>query len=245
MGISSCVNNLRRPIAIWLPLFIALCVLACASPLHADPPARGKAFVAVNADISDPAGRDTISIRIVDNTDKAKLMDIVLALGVKMRTAPDDMKYAVGDPQYVEDSGIGLECTMPMVPRGDGYLPIAPFIETLAPYVSEVQILYIIQGPFTYRGIQRYEKNGVRVTVDPPESAPAGAPVQMAFYGMHATITDPTPGNVSIPHYSPQEGRARIWRILGWVLLAGLLGAGIGILVARLLMRWKAAAGLE
>jgi len=246
MGIFRRVKIVRRLVIRWLPLLAVLLALAGASPASAEPPpARGKAYVAVNADVSARAGRDTVSIRIVNNTDRNRLLEIALALGVKLKSSPEGMTYAAGDPRFVEDSGIGLAFTMPVVPRGDGTLPIAPFVETLAPHVSELQLLYIIQGPFTYRGVQHYADHGVRVTVDPPETTPPNAPIAMAFYGIHVTMDTPAPGPVSIPRYSPQEGRARLWRIGGWILLAGLIGAGAGLVVARLLARWKAAAGLE
>ncbi|OPZ86310.1 MAG: hypothetical protein BWY76_01008 [bacterium ADurb.Bin429] len=249
MGIFRRVKIVRYLVIRWLPFLAALLALAGASPAWAEsPPSRGKAYVAVNADVSDRAGRDTVSIRIVNNTDRKKLLEIALALGVKLNTSPEGMTYAAGDPRFVEDGGIGLEFTMPVVPRGDGTLPIAPFIEVLARHVSELQILYIIQGPFTYRGVQQYTENGIRVTVDPPETTPPNAPMAMAFYGINVSMDNPTPGPVQIPRYSPQEGHARAWRIvgiLGLILLAGLIGAGVGLLAVRLLARWKAAAGLE
>lgn len=246
MGKDTSVNNLRRPCL--LPLLLAaLYVLwgAALSPLRADPPARGTAIVAVSTDMTDPAGQDQIEIRIAGNTDRTKLLDIALALGALLHAAPGDTRYDVGTPPYITDQSVFIKFTLPMVSRQDGYLPIEPFITALAPYASEIKIGYIIYGPFTYRGIQGFAKNGVNVVVTPPPAPQAGAAPPWLLYTVNITTASPNPGPLHMPHYANEKGAGALWRMIGWILLAGLLGAGLGLLAAKLLMRWKAQAGFD
>jgi hypothetical protein len=243
-GYHTSVNNLRRITCVW-PLLIALLALGVAAPPAAAQAARGKAIVGVMADMTAAGAADSVTIRIVDNTDKAKLLDIALALGTKLNTSPDHLEYTTGHADYISDKGIALTFTMPVVPRNDGFLPIAPFVVALAPHAAEVQIGYMVQGAFTYRGVQQFAADGVRVSVDPPDVSPPGVGTPMAIYAVNVLISDPNLHAVAMPRYANEKVQHPIWRILLWILLAGLIGAGIGLVGAKLLERWKAAAGLS
>lgn len=242
MGIAFPVSHTIHPPGHLLLLLLAL-VFGIAGRAGADPPQRGEAQVAVIAHLDQPAETDQVSIRLVGNADPKPLQDLALTLGAKIKATPLGMSYTTGDPEFIRDKSIGLEFTMPVVPRHDGYLPIAPFVEVFAPHVSELRIVYIVHGNFRYRGVNYYKRRGLSVTVDPPE-VNANAPDPIAFYGIHVMISNPSLTSVEMPRYAAEANPwLRVLRVLGLVLLAGVVGAGIGILFAKWLARWKASNG--
>jgi len=209
-------------------------LLACAATAFAAPRERGEALVAVKANMQSNES-DLISLRIRNNADSAVLQTIASELSRKFRAQPINVNIRAGDPDMINGQSLGLDMCLPVVPRGEGYLPIAPFIEAFAPYASSLQIVYIISGPFTYHGYQSYSNPDVSFTVDPPEISPTGTGIPLAFYGVNVTIANSSLTSVPAPHdplnkHVRTRGHLPIWVI---IVIAGLLGAGIGFLAIK------------
>jgi len=202
-------------------------------------PQRGKAEIGIQSDLTLPAAPDKITIRIVDNTDRQVLTDIANTLGQRFNFTPLRMTFGSGDPQYIQDRGIGLECYIPVVPRqAGGYLPLAPFLEACAPYVSELQIVYFIQGPYAGQGYEPYKSRDVSLTIDSPEQTNMGTP--LAFYGLRAIIKNPDlGGTLSSRHSGGGTPRSRLLTLFGMIGLAGLIGATVGLILTKVLARLK------
>jgi len=228
--------TLSCAVAMLLAFFAFPClpVFAAGSPTNAR-----EAQIAVMADMNS-AGPDQLNIHIIDSTDKDELLIIARSIGTKLHAQPTGLAFKTGDPDFIKDKGIGLDFLLPVVPRGEGYLPLAPIIEALAPHVGKMRLLYIIQGPFTYRGYQQYENDDIQVTVDPPEQTQPNSGIPLAFYGVNAIIKNPQLKTVPIPRY-PQDAAQtnRSWKLspLWWIFIAGALGAGIGVILSKLLPR--------
>lgn len=218
-------------------LFLAtLCLLVATPALAAD--LRGRANVAVMVDLAGNPADDAVTIHLVGNKDRAILSQLAGALGQKFRATPVDMRFVTGDPAFVADGGIGLDLTMPIVPRDEAYLPVAPFIEAFAPYAADLRIVYVVQGDFAYRGYQHYEDANVAFTMDPPEIAP-NSPVPFAFYGMHVKIKNPSLTTLDISKYPEAAKTAGFPRLPAWMVIAfaAAFGAAIGIILLQFIPR--------
>ncbi|MHB9025395.1 MAG: hypothetical protein ACYC7E_14700 [Armatimonadota bacterium] len=228
-----------------ISLLFLLCCAGFARPAVAEPvnpDSRGKAMVMVVADLLSASPVDRVSIHIVNNTDKTLLTGIAQALGTKLKAAPAKLKFEKGDPRFVDDKGIGLDFDLPVVPRGESFLPIAPFIEAFAPHVSHLRIVYYLQGPFDYKGYERYEEKGASFTVDPPETPSTDSNVPLAFYGVNVIIKNPALTTMSVPNYPTAPGARRGLSTLMLGLLIGMAVMAIGIILALMLSRWQASA---
>ncbi len=229
------VRNHQGFARVWLlvSLLIGLAVMAWAAP-------DTTANIGVSVDLTDPHLQDQVTIHIVGNTDEQTLKNIVYELGDKFRATPINLAWSVVDRGMVLDEGIGIDFQLPVLPKSEQYLPIAPFIEVMAPHVTRLRILYIIKGKFTYRGIQDFQSPDVQVTVDPPQKSPADSPDPLAFYGISAIIKNPKLETVAIPNYAADQRSAGMpWWVL--VLAAACFGAAAGMLVLLFLPRLKAA----
>ncbi len=225
--------------AVVLLLGLTLCFLR---PLAAATPAAvtdREAQIAVMADMS-ANGPDQLNIRILNSTDQDELRAIAAGIGDKLHAEPTGLSFTTGDPNYITDHSVGLDFLLPVVPRGEGYLPLAPIIEAFAPHVGKIRLLYIIRGSFTYQGYQEYRNRDFAVTVDPPEKTPLASGTPLAFYGVNAIIKNPSLKSAPMPRYPREEGfisRASRMSPWWWILLAGVLGAGMGLVLAKLLPR--------
>ena len=198
-------------------------------------------MIAIRADMSASSATDMVSLRIVDNTDRTILSDIAGALAAQLHATAPDLTFKTGDPRFIKDRGIGVEFRAPVVPRGESYLPVAPFITACARYAGRLRILYIIQGAFTYHGFQQYQQPDVSFTVDKPEQITVPEP--LAFYGMNVIINNPTPGAAQIPNYPVEAiaaARKHAVDVRVFLLaIAGIIGLALGLLLVALLLRWK------
>ncbi|MHB9131708.1 MAG: hypothetical protein ACYDBB_11550 [Armatimonadota bacterium] len=233
----------RTPHRRVITLFLLFLLLGTAGVLHAVPPApndRGSAQVSVITDLSNTKSNiDLVDIKIDGNTDKALLQEIVQAVGTKFGAKPTNLKSVSPDPQFSDDNGIGLDFNLPIVPRNEEYLPIAPFIEALAPYARDVRIVYVVYGEFTYKGIKTLKRSDVTITVNPPEIAPIGPGQPVAFYSVDVTINNPKLDAESIPKYEEKvTGQRPVW--IGLLLLAGIF-AILAVILVMLLSYWKSA----
>jgi len=203
--------------------------------------ARGEAKIAVMADFTAISSYDKVSIRLVNNTDRALLTTIAGVLARELHTNATGLTFKTGDPQIIKDHSIGLEFSLPVVPRNEGYLPVAPFVTAFAPYAAKLSIVYIIQGQFTYRGFEQYQQPDVSFTVDKPEQITY--PVPFAFYGMNVMISNPLLGTMQIPKYPtlppvPAPTKRPDLRVV-LLIIAGVLGLAVGFFLVALLLRWK------
>ena len=237
----------RIPFRRMAGLLAMLCLLVLPALAQTDTPAapaRGEAKIGITADLTAGTPDDLVTIRMVDCTDRDRLAAIARDLGARLHAEPTDLVFKAGDPRFVTDSGIGLDFRLPVVTRGESYLPIAPFIDAFAPYASRLRILYVIRGEFTYRGFQQYDRPDVSFTVDPPTILPPELHTPLAFYGMDVKIKNPALGQVALPNYPVQETPASppapspAHRMV-LIMLASLIGAAVGLLLVVLLWRWK------
>ncbi len=205
-------------------------------------PDRGQARILVRADMANAPDADNVIIRIVDNTDKQRLADIAEQLGQRFHAQPTNLtyeSYQTGDSEFITDKGIGLNFYLPVLPREQGHaLPLASFLEVFAPYVSHIRMLYLIQGNYACTGYEPYRNTAVTLKVDAPVANTNA--LHTAFYGVRADITAPTlngpsPGTPG----GPGRHNNRLLTLLGFIALAGVIGASIGIGLSIILNRWK------
>ena len=222
-------------------LLLALCLLPPARAADA-PPSRGAAQVAVMTNLTSTNPTDVVTIRLVAHRDKDVLLRLASTLGDKFGNKPLYFSFEEPDPTFVADKGIGLNFQLPVVPRNEGYLPIAPFIETFAPYASRLRILYYVQGPFTYRGYQHYQHPDVSFNVMMPDPGPQTS-VPLAFYGVDVMIKNPSLTTMTIPNYPTTPGTKKSRGIPVFILfaLAIVIGVSGGVLLVMLIAQWKAA----
>jgi hypothetical protein len=197
-----------------------------------------RAEVAVSADLTATSPVDFVTLRIPEATDRKQLSAIATALGTHFGTPPAGLSFNTGDPEFIADKGLGLECQLPVVPRQAAYLPIEPFIRAFAPYVSRLRILYIIKGPFTYRGFQQYHHRDVDISVEPP--APANALLPVGFYSVEVTIHNPHLAALNLPREVSPPARPFWQHPLLRLGVAALVGISIGLVLALWLARWRA-----
>ena len=221
-------------------LLFVLCAIQYPMAAPAAAGERGRAMVAVYADLlSGPA--DKVSIRLVDRRDKQALTEIATLLGTKFNAVPEKLTFQSGDPMIIEKEDLGADFFLPVVPRSERILPIAPFIETFAPYASQLRIVFIVRGPFTYQGYQTYQHPDVTYTVDPPDMSTAKLGIPLAFYGVNVNIRNPSLTSASLaPYQKPSHTRRGRLPVYLWLLFAGAAGAIAGVILSRMLIRWKA-----
>jgi hypothetical protein len=218
-------------------LLLGLLAVSLAAPV--DPENRGKAYVGVVADLASPTLVDQVNIHIVNNKDQQLLTRIAQTLGSKLKGTPTKFKFVTGDPAFVNDPGIGLDFSLPVVPRGESYLPIAPFIEAFAPYVSHLDIMYFIRGQFVYKGYQSFEQKDVIFKVSLPDVSSQQTDEPLAIYGVNVIIKNPSLTTVPVSNY-PTAGTRRGFGTLLWGLIIGIAVMAVGIALALVLSRWQA-----
>lgn len=203
--------------------------------------ARGEAQVAIISILANPAPTDEISIRLMNRTDRETLERILQALAARFGAAPAGVKYTeknVDNPDY---AGIAVTCTLPIVPRGESYLPIAPFAQAFAPYVQRVRMVYDIKGDYAYRGyLQPYADRDLSFTVTPRINT---ANTTEAFYEMDINIKNSSLTSVAFLNYPEQGRRPHSSRYVRLVLAAGvaIIILALGLLLALLLPQRKKA----
>lgn len=229
-------------------LFLTFCCLLGITLLPASaqtpiPPARGQVEIGIVTDMANASTPDTVSIHIFDNTDRQLLTDIANQLGQRFKVQPTNLAFKTGDAQFIDDKGIGLDFQMMAVPRGQGgYLPLVPFIEVLAPYASQLRIVTVISGPYNTLGYEQYHHPDVSVAYDQPQSTPPECKTPVAFYSLHATINNPSINPTQIPTGNGKT-RNRLLLLFGLLVLAGMVGASVGLLLTKTLTRWKTKVG--
>jgi hypothetical protein len=218
------------------------------APATAAPKAtRGVAEVGVVCDLTNRGPWDKVGLSIKDNTDEKLLRTIAADLATRFNVPPKlldirDPAAAGGDTHpynMIEDKRVGVYVGLPAVPRdGSGKLPFGPFVEAFAPYASELHVVYVIQGPFTFTGMAHYDNPDVTYTVDPPETRrPASEQPTLAFYGVNVMIKHTVIAAGSLPDLQPTgqtaTGHPRLWLLLLGALVAA---ASIALLVAYIVL---------
>ena len=197
--------------------------------------------IGITSDLTDlSTNRDIISIRLPNNIDEKKLFDIVTVLGSKFNAQPQNVSIQHGDPLTIKDPGIGILLQLPVVPRGAGTLPLSPFIETLARENTQINIVYIITGPFKYIGYEKYEDKDIKVAFDEPSLMPGAFPV--AIYGASITVINQQLVTSKMPDIQPpvKQKSNWIWPWIFGILIIGMVSATMAILTMIYLPRLKA-----
>ncbi len=197
--------------------------------------------IGITCDLTDlSTNKDIISIRLPNNIDEKKLYDIVTVLGSKFNAQPQNVSIQHGDPLTIKDPGIGILLQLPVVPRGTGTLPLSPFIETLARENTQINIVYIITGPFKYIGYEKYEDKDIKVVFDEPSIMPGAFPV--AIYGTSITVLNQQLVTILMPDIqSPVKQKSNwIWPWIFGILIVGMVAATVGIITVIYLPRLKA-----
>lgn len=221
-------------------ILATLCLCALALPARADKPidARGEARIVIIADTRSTSPADEISLRLMNNSDQGLLTALVRSLGEKFGMQPAAPQYFTGDDNDASDKSAAVKFYASIVPRGEGYLPIAPFVEAFAPYASRLRILYIIKGPFVYRGYQTpYQDRDVAFSVDLPKSLAQNPNEPLAFYGIDVNIKNPTLTTLTLPKYPEEERQRRLISRKRVALAAGVALAiiALGLFLSQLL----------
>jgi len=222
--------------------FASICLLLFTYlPVVAQPsPDRGRASIMVGADVFNSPDADKIIIRIVDNTDERLLANIAEKLGQRFHAKPTNLSYETYDTnEFITDKGIGLNFYLPVLPREQGHaLPLAPFIEVFAPYVSHLQMLCLIKGNYACTGYESYRNPEVKLKLEDP--VPSNNALQTAFYGVRADIASPIlhPQLWQMPLGRGSKNN-RILVLFGYIVLAGIIGATIGLFLSLIFRRGK------
>ena len=203
---------------------------------------RAEARVGIISDQTAPTLSDDISIRLMNVSDQTILDHIVQTLGAKLNAVPVKVVFTRDNDNFPQEAGLAVSFKAPVVPRGAGYLPIAPFVEALAPYAKRLRLAYVVKGPFQYRGYREtYADKDVSFTVKMP---PAGDN-QQAFYSMDVAISNPALTTVTFPNY-PEQGNqspARNYSRIALALGAAIMILALGMLLALFLPRKKRGVG--
>ena len=225
-----------------------LLLLLCNFSASAQPPApaveklNDTTEVGVMCDLTvGESNLDLVTIRLPYNIDEKKLYDIVGVLGTKFNALPQNISIQKGDPLTIKDPGIGIQLQLPVVPRGtSGVLPLAPFIETLARYSTTINLVYVINGKFTYNGYEKYEDQDIKVEFPSPNIM--AGPVPAAFYEAKIYIHNQQLLVSKIPDIKipPVKKSNWLWTLIFGIFIAGTLGAMIGIFITIYLPRMKA-----
>jgi len=236
----------RRFLRLFLPLSCFLFLLGLCGPLltaaTAAADTRTEARVGIISDQTAPVLGDDVSIRLMNVSDQAMLDRIVQALGAKFNAVPVKVVYTRENDEFPQDAGLAVSFKVPVVPRGAGYLPIAPFVEALAPYAKRLRLAYVVKGPFVYRGYREtYSDKDISFTV----KIPPDGNNQQAFYSMDVAISNPSLTSVAFTNY-PEQGNktpARNHLRIALALGAAIIILALGLLLALLLPRKKQGAG--
>ncbi|HEY3379771.1 MAG TPA: hypothetical protein VGL77_20035 [Armatimonadota bacterium] len=219
-----------RPVHGVFAILLALCCVAQQPSYAQTADQRGEARVSIFADLTAASPIDQISFRIMNNSDPALLQRIAQTLGTKFGAAPVQLRLVNGDPDFPDDKSAAAEFYAPIVPRGEGYLPIKPYVEAFAPYATRVRIVYFVKGPFAYRGyVNPYASHDVTFTVEMPENITPQGAEPLAFYGVDVIIKNPALTAFPLANY-PDETR-KTTRTLVWRLA---LAAGVAIIIIML-----------
>lgn len=201
---------------------------------------RNEARVSIIADLTSPIPVDDVSIRIMNSRDQMLLSSLVQELGGKFGAQPTQVQYVNGDPEFPDDTSAAVEFNLPIVPRGAGYLPLAPFIEAFAPYAARLRIVYDIKGSFMYRGyINPYTSHDISFTVDSPPLISPNVPE--AFYSYDIKIKNSSLTKANLPNYPGKEtstGSSKYSRI-ALAVGAAIIILSLGFLLALFLPKRK------
>jgi len=221
------ISSILRMILIVAIPFIVTAILVAQQPED-----RGTAEIGVMADFTTPGKTNIISLRIIGSNDQLKLQNIATILGYKLGAQPVLLGFSNGDPNIITDTGLGLDFQLPVM-SNDGYLPIGPFAEACAPYVSTMKIVYVIRGNYTYNGFENYQDADISYSVPPPETT-KNAATPIAFYRANVIIKKKNIKTANIPR-SPKEKRKRQNKEIVIVVFLAILAAGVatGIILAR------------
>ncbi len=246
-GLAGVINKCVRSRASYLSAFILLlalfpCFSFAQQSASVAAPVAEPIEVGIMCDLTNTASSlDVVSIRLPDNIDEKKLYDIAGVLGTKFKALPQNISIQKGDPLTIKDPGIGILLQLPVVPRGtSGVLPLSPFIETLAQYSTSINLVYIINGQFTYNGYEQYEDKDIKVEFPSPKIMDGQVPA--AFYGANITIRNQQLVTSNIPDVKIQLAKKSnwLWTLIFGILIAGIIGALAGIFITVFLPRMKA-----
>jgi hypothetical protein len=221
------INSILRMILLVAIPFIVTVILVAQQPED-----RGIAEIGVMADFTTPGQTNLISLRIIGSNDQLKLQNIATILGYKLGAQPVLLGFSQGDPNIITDTGLGLDFQLPVM-SNDGYLPIGPFAEACAPYVSTMKIVYVIRGNYTYNGFENYQDADISYNVPAPETT-KNAATPIAFYRANVIIKKNNIVAANIPRSPKEKQKKQNKKILTIVFLI-ILTAGVttGIILAR------------
>lgn len=226
-----------RAVAVWVLAVLGLLLTGSARAQQAQYD-RGTAQIIVSADLTNSKSVDRVMIRLVGQRDKDQLFTLANNLGARVRQNPTFFELTEPKGEWIHDNGYCLEFNMDLVPRtGDGFFPIGPFIETFAAHAKQVQILYFINGRFTYKGNTEYTGKDFAFTVD----SGVNEELSTAIYGVDVTIHNPNLTSADMPR-TAAEARTRRNRIPAIIMitLAVIIGILGGVLLTMLIAKWKA-----
>ena len=191
------------------------------------PPAWEKTQIqiAVVSELAFHPTYDEVAIKMVGYHDEELLRNIALKIGEQFRATPSNYVLAKENADFEDDNSYQLRFNLPIVPRGQEYLPIEPFIVASAPYAKQVRIAYYIIGNFNYRGYRaNYSDKQVDFAVDVPKTL-GGV---RSIYGIEANIKNKDLKELNLPKYPPIKNRTRL--ILA--LCIGAIIIALGVILA-------------
>lgn len=232
--ISLCWRNLlfrlAQPAMLFL-LVLSLGNLLSAQTKHADE--RNETQIAVMVNFNNPSPDDEIAIRLIHNADQKVLENLVTKLSEKFHATPKNVKYDTVSGIDEQKQGTAVIFNMPIVPRTERYLPIAPFVEAFAVYTNRLRIIYSVQGSFTYKGYEKpYTDSDVAFTVDIKKTAIPNSENSLAFYEMDVNIKNPAITRTKFANYPPsaplkKRGTPALLLAIGVAVI--ILGIGVGL----------------
>ena len=169
---------------------------------------------------------DEIAIKMVGYHDEKLLEGIALKIAEQFRSKPANFSLATENADFEDDNSYQLKFNLPIVPRGQEYLPIEPFLVASAPYAKKIRIVYCIIGNFNYRGYSsNYKDKYISFSVDLPKKL-GGA---YSFYGIEADIKNKDFTELNIPIYEPKA--KNITKIIVAISI-GLIIIALGVILA-------------
>lgn len=219
-------------------LFLGL--LATRPALSQSPPERGTIRVLVSSNLNADPPRDYVSIIVAGQQDKALLMELAQRLGKVAGDQPTFFAYERGTPPLSD--ALGLSFTLRVMPRDGRTLPTNALLEAFAPYASHLQVMYQIEGPFSYNADWEVTNQDVSFKITKVFEAPASTNPPFVIYDTEARITNPELTSASLSDYlAAQHGKKRprkgtLYLLLGLAVVIGISG---GMLIAQLLKQYK------